>query len=297
MKSSTLLKLFRIPARLPLGVLYGISDIAAAVLYGVVRYRRRLVRDNLSTAFPDADPRQLRRIGRDFYRNFTDNFIETLKLLHISDEEMARRMQFENTEIIDDLLKSGRSIVVYFGHFFNWEWAPSVSLHTALKPSDTTVFAQIYRPLRSKAFDGLMLALRSRFHSESIDKSRALRRLLELKRAGVVSITGFMSDQHPSHGDPGHYFELMNHPTMMISGTETLARRLDMAVIYWDMEKISRGHYRITTRLITDDPASLSPGEITRRYAAMLQDTIKRNPAIWLWSHNRWKHPVNPPQS
>lgn len=297
MTANTLRQLLKPLAWLPLSVLYGLSVVTAVVLHRVVRYRRRVVRSNLEAAFPDKSQAERRDIERRFYHNFTDNFVETLKLLHITDEEMARRMEFVNTDIIDSLMDQGKSIVVYFGHFFNWEWAPSISLHTRHKPSDKVAFAQIYRPLRSQAFDGLMLGIRSRFGSESIDKKVALRRLLQYRREGRVSITGFMSDQHPSHGDPGLVTTFMEQPTAIITGTETLARRLGMALIYWDMERLGRGRYRITTRHIADDAASLPEGEATRRYAQMLETTIRRDPSIWLWSHKRWKHKVTLPDN
>lgn len=297
MTANTLRQLLKPLACLPLSVLYGLSTVTAVVLHRVVRYRRRVVRLNLEAAFPDKSQAERRDIERRFYHNFTDNFVETLKLLHITDEEMARRMEFVNTDIIDSLMDQGKSIVVYFGHFFNWEWAPSISLHTRHKPSDKVAFAQIYRPLRSEAFDGLMLGIRSRFGSESIDKKVALRRLLQYRREGCVSITGFMSDQHPSHGDPGLATTFMEQPTAIITGTETLARRLGMALIYWDMERLGRGRYRITTRHIADDAASLPEGEATRRYAQMLETTIRRDPSIWLWSHKRWKHKVTLPEN
>lgn len=297
MTANTLRQLLKPLACLPLSVLYGLSTVTAVVLHRVVRYRRRVVRSNLEAAFPDKSQAERRDIERRFYHNFTDNFVETLKLLHITDEEMARRMEFVDTDIIDSLMDQGKSIVVYFGHFFNWEWAPSISLHTRHKPSDKVAFAQIYRPLRSQAFDGLMLGIRSRFGSESIDKKVALRRLLQYRREGRVSITGFMSDQHPSHGDPGLVTTFMEQPTAIITGTETLARRLGMALIYWDMERLGRGRYRITTRHIADDAASLPEGEATRRYAQMLETTIRRDPSIWLWSHKRWKHKVTLPDN
>lgn len=297
MTANTLRLLLKPLACLPLSVLYGLSTVTAVVLHRVVRYRRRVVRSNLEAAFPDKSQAERRDIERRFYHNFTDNFVETLKLLHITDDEMARRMEFVNTDIIDSLMDQGKSIVVYFGHFFNWEWAPSISLHTRHKPSDKVAFAQIYRPLRSEAFDGLMLGIRSRFGSESIDKKVALRRLLQYRREGRVSITGFMSDQHPSHGDPGLVTTFMEQPTAIITGTETLARRLGMALIYWDMERLGRGRYRITTRHIADDAASLPEGEATRRYAQMLETTIRRDPSIWLWSHKRWKHKVTLPDN
>lgn len=280
-------------AWLPLPVLYAISSFAALLLHRVVRYRVGVVRDNLSKCFPDQSAHERRRIERDFYRRFTDDVVETIKLLHISDAEMCRRVEFENVEIIDSLLSQGRSIVVYFSHTFNWEWAPSVTLHTALKPSADVVFAQVYRPLRDAAADAIMLRIRSRFGSESIPKANTLRRLIGLRRSGARSITGFMSDQHPSHGDPGHLTTLLGRPTLMISGTETLARKLDMAVIYWDMTRTSRGHYRLTTRLICTDPTSMPEGSITETYTRLLEDAIRRDPAGWLWTHKRWKHPVN----
>lgn len=287
-------KLLTLPALLPLGALYAVSDVAAFVLRRVVRYRRSTVRDNLAKCFPDMSQKEMRQIERRFYRNFADNFVETLKLLHISDKEMMRRTEFVNTGLIDRLLDEGRSIVVYFAHTFNWEWAPSVGLHTARRPGGDVHFGQIYRPLKSESFDRLMLHIRSRFGSESYPKSTALRSLLRIRRDGCLSITGFMSDQHPGHGDPGYLTTLLGRPTLMITGTETLARKLDMAVVYWDMEHVARGHYRITTRLIAENCRDLPEGAVTERYTRMLEETIRRDPSIWLWSHKRWKYPVKP---
>ena len=74
-----------------------------------------------------------------------------------------------------------------------------------------------------------------------------------------------------------------------------MARRLDAAVVYWDMRKTSRGRYHIDMKLITDAPNQLPQGAITDRYVSLLSQTIRRDPAIWLWSHKRWKHPVTMP--
>lgn len=271
---------------------YFLADILYFLIYRLGRYRLRTVRDNLRRAFPTRGEKELREIERRFYRNFADSVVETLRLRWISDREMMRRMEFVNTAEIDRLMASGKSIVVYFAHTFNWEWAPSVSLHTRLKPSADVVFAQIYRPLKSEFFNNMMLRLRARFHSESFPKASALRCLLKLRKRGAVSITGFMSDQHPSHGDHGHLTTLLGIPTLMITGTETLGRKLGMAAVYWDMEKTSRGHYRITTVPIADDLSTVPEGEATERYTRLLEQTILRDPAIWLWSHKRWKHPI-----
>ncbi len=283
-------------SRMPFGILYALSDVMFVIAYYVVRYRHRVVMDNIAASFPDFSKEECRRIARQFYRNLADYFFETIKLHHISDDEMRRRLVYENVEIVDELFSQNRSIVCYFAHCFNWEWAPSITLWTKHKPSDKITFSQVYRPLRNKWFDDFFLSLRSRFQSVSYPKATVFRDLLKQKRAGVLDICGFMSDQKPSHGDPTHVMRFLNHPTAMITGTETLARRLDMAVVYMDIYKLRRGHYKIVMRHITSHPNELPPMAITERYASMLQQTINRNPALWFWSHKRWKIPVKLPE-
>lgn len=280
-------------ARMPFGVLYLLSDIAFAIVYHIARYRREVVMGNLKSCFPDKTDKELRQIARQFYRNFCDTFVETVKLLHISDEEMSRRMQFDNIELIDTLLSHGRGIAVYFSHCGNWEWAPSVTLHTEHRSG--VEYCQVYRPLRNKAFDALMLTIRSRFGSLSFPKSTVLRELIQLRRRNILTVTGFMSDQKPSHNDHYVVTTFLGRPTAFIGGTETLARKLGLAAIYWDMEKTSRGHYRITCRLLDDGTYQTESGAVTRLYASMLEQTINRNPSIWLWTHKRWKTPIARP--
>lgn len=276
-------------AMLPLRILYGISDIMFLLVFYIIRYRRGLVARNLAICFPEKSPAELHRIERKFYRNLADYAVETLKLGHISDNEMRRRMVFENPEMIDSLFAQGRSIAVYFSHCGNWEWAPSVTLWSAYHDDNNVDFCQVYRPLENEFFNRWFLKLRSRFGSISIAKREVFRDLLRIKRSGHLSITGFMSDQKPSHLDPAHIVEFLNRPTDVITGTETLARRTDMAVVYWDMYKERRGHYRIVTRMISEHPSKEPEFAITHRYMSLLEETIRRNPSIWLWTHNRWK--------
>lgn len=218
--------LLHLMALLPLGVLYGVADVIYLLVYRVGRYRVKVVRKNLADSFPEKTEAELRRIERQFYRNFADYIVETVKLLHISDRTIMKRMEFEGVEQIDSLFDQGRSIVAYFSHCGNWEWAPSVTLHTRHRPEDGVCqFCQVYRPLRNKPMDKLMLRLRSRFGSVSYPKRTVFRDLLRLSREGVLSITGFMSDQKPSHGDDIHVVRFLNHPTAVITGTEQLGRR------------------------------------------------------------------------
>ena len=273
-------------AWLPLGVLYALSTLIIYPLLLVGGYRREVIRRNIRVSFPDKTRKERRRIERKFYLNFADSIVETVKLLHISDREIVRRVKWDNLDVLKKQIEAGRSVVIYFSHCFNWEWAPSVTLHL---DCPGVVFGQIYRPLRSKKFDELMLRVRSRFGSRSLPKATALRSFVKDRQEGLVSITGFMSDQRPSHGDPGYQTSFLGHTSLMISGTETLARKLGTAVVYWDMERNGRGRYTINTRLISEDASKEPEGKITGEYTRMLEKTIRRDPSNWLWSHNRWK--------
>ncbi|MCM1110496.1 MAG: lysophospholipid acyltransferase family protein [Clostridium sp.] len=285
-------------ARLDYEVLYLLSDFLTPIIHYVVRYRLKIVRKNLAESFPEKSRKELRRIEREFYRNFSDYIFETIKLADVTDREMENRMVFDNVEEVDCTMIQRRSIVCYFAHCGNWEYAPSITLWSAFRTDGPGIrFCQVYRPLKNKWLDEWFLKLRSRFGSLSFQKRTVFLSLMRLRRDGITSITGFMSDQKPSHGDPTLVVNFLNHPTAMITGTETVARKLNDAVMYMDMYKISRGRYRIVMRMITEDPQSLPPMEITRRYAQMLEETIRRDPAIWLWTHKRWKHPVTLPEN
>lgn len=282
-------------AYLPTGAIYILSDMLYLLIFYIVRYRRHLVDKNIAESFPEMSRQEQKKIIRNFYRHFCDYFFETIKLHHISDEEMRRRMTFENIELIDRLLADNQSIVAYFSHCGNWEWATSITLWTQLRPEQGCIFGQVYRPLTNEWFDRYFLRLRSRFNSRSYPKKSVLRDLIMLRKEGLPAMTGFMSDQKPSHNDTHHIVKFLNHPTAMITGTEVLARKLGMTVVYMDMEKLSRGHYHITLRLIAEHPDQMPQMAITDTYTRMLETSIRRNPAIWLWTHNRWKYKVTLP--
>lgn len=279
-------------AFLPLRVLYVVADVIYLIMYHMVKYRRDIVERNLRGCFPDMDDAGRRAIERKFYRNLADIIVETVKLLHISDATIKKHIVFENIGLIDSYTAQGKSVAVYFAHCGNWEWGTSMTISVDQATRDRVEYCQVYRPLRNRLFDRLMLDVRSRFDSLSLPKSMVLRDLIKLRRAGKITVTGFMSDQKPSHGDPTVPIVFLGRPTAFISGTEHLAAKMGMPAVYWDTDKIARGRYKVTCRLLADDPASLPDRELTHRYAAALQQTILRDPSIWLWTHDRWKYPL-----
>ena len=168
-------------ALLPFRVLYIISDLLCFVTADIVGYRRRLVEANIRSSFPEKSEKEISRIIKGFYRHFTDTFVETIKLLHVSDSEMRRRIVFENVEKVDEYTKAGKSIGIYAAHYCNWEWLSSITLWA--DNQESIHYSQVYRPLRNKWFDSFYFGLRKRFHSDSLPKNGVLRALLGYRPA------------------------------------------------------------------------------------------------------------------
>lgn len=276
-------------SHLPLGVLYPIGIVLYVLMYYVVRYRRKVVKENLAKSFPDKSKKELRYIAKDFYLNLADYMMETMRLGGMSEREIRERIKYENLEVVEDYLRDKRPVVAYFSHCFNWEWVTSLGVIAAVEGSEAS---QVYRPLKSKWMDRYMLRIRQRFGARSYTKKLVFRELLHRRSEGITTLTGFMSDQKPSHNDPGYITTLLNHPTAMISGTAIVARKLGAAVVYLDMTKLHRGRYHVRVVPITDDASTMDADVITERYTRLLEANICRQPSIWLWTHRRWKNKV-----
>lgn len=270
---------------LPLRALYTISDCLRPILRHVLRYRLRIVRHNIETAFPELDAEGRSHIERRYYQWFCDYAVETIKLLTMSRREMSRRMTFSSTEEINRVLASGQSVALYMGHYCNWEWVTSMPLITSLDVQ----FGQIYHPLENTHFDAFFRHLRGRFGAVSIPMQQTIRQIVRHERGGRRVMIGYISDQVPNWNSIHYFTQFLNHDTPVFDGTERIAARLGHAVYYLDIQRIRRGYYHGRFRLITTDPAAEPEHQITERYYRCLEENIRRQPALWLWSHNRWK--------
>ncbi len=278
--------LFKPISWLPLWVLYGISDVFRLLAQYGIKYRKKVVRENLSKSFPDMTEKELRRTESDFYRQFADNFVETIKLLHISDRTINKRVKVINAELVEEIARTGRPILLYLGHYGNWEWVPAITLHF----NEPEITAQIYKAVHDEAFNRVMLKVRSRFRPIDIEQLSAMRTLLRFRRDYGTFIVGILDDHSPNHNRSAHYMEWLNHPyTIYNVGAEEIGKHLDAEYVYLDVEKPRRGHYQLTfKRIIPTETDTDYP--YTREYMRMLEATIRRAPGYWLWSHKRWRY-------
>ncbi len=270
---------------LPFWVHYVLSDIIYLILYKLLGYRVKVVRNNLETSFPEKSQDELRDIERKFYHNLCDYFVELVKTMTMSDEQIRRHMVFKGTEVIDECAAIGQSAAFYLGHTFNWEWIASMPLWV----SPDAHCAQLYHALENPAFDRLLLKQRQKWNSECVPLVDVLRWIIEHKRNNQVTIMGYIADQVPHWNNIHHWCWFLNHDTPVMTGSERIVIKNRQAVVFCGIRKLRRGYYEATLQLITRTPEQMKEYEITDIYHQMLEKQIREQPELWLWSHNRWK--------
>lgn len=278
--------LFRLISLLPLWLLYGLSDFAFLVIYHLMGYRKDVVRSNLSHAFPEKDAKEIEQIMRRFYRSFCDQWIETVKLMTMSQRSLNRRMK-GNWELLQPLYDAGKNVYLLTGHTFNWEWANvTVACNTAFS------YACVYLPLSSKSFDRLMLHIRTRLGAKMISMKGLLSGFKQLARSQYV--LGLAADQNPSVVEVAEWLPFMHREAPFFRGPEQMPRRAKAAVVMIGIRKLRRGYYEATLEKLCDDASQMPEGDILKGYVQFVEKQLNRQPENWLWSHRRWKHQRKP---
>ena len=270
---------------LPLRIHYMLSDVVYLLIYRLLHYRIKVVRKNISESFPEKSADEQLAIERGFYHWFCDYLVESVKLLTMSEKQMRRRMVFKGTDIVNQVVEEGQSCAVYLGPYCNWEWVTSLPLWVTPKAQ----CGQIYHALENKEFDRLFLKLRQRMGAVCIPMAETLRRLIQYRQEGRPVIIGYIGDQVPFWNNIHHWCDFLNHDTPVLTGTERLARQTGHAAFYLDMRRVRRGYYEAEFKLISRNPKQLEEYALTDRYFQLLEESIRRAPECYLWSHNRWK--------
>ena len=271
-------------ALLPLRCLYLISDLLFVIVCYVARYRRKVILDNLRSSFPEKTEKERRKIARKFYQFICDLFIETLKVINIDTPQMRRRIRYSNPEIFDELYRKGKQVFFVTGHYGNWEWLGT------LEQTIPYHHSTLYRPLQNKVLDKFFHDLRIKYGTGVVPSNSAVRAINQYIQDNHLTAMCFLSDQSP-HRDAIHYWTtFLNQDTPIYIGVEKLAKRYNTAVVYYEIRRVKRGYYEVDVTLITENAAETADMEITEKHVRLLEETIRRNPQYWLWSHRRWKH-------
>lgn len=276
----------RLLSCLPFGVLYILSDFLYYVVYYVIRYRRKVVRKNLTESFPEKSEQEILCIEKEFYHSFVDIILESCKLASISKNEMKRRMTFKNVDYVNTVLRNGKSIALYLGHYANWEWCSSIPLHL----DKNVIGAQIYHKLSNKNMDRLMLDIRERMGAVCVDMHKTARYVTEISAEKKISMIGFIADQSPRKKDSRYFLHFLNHNTPVLTGTEKIVKHYGLEAFFLSVKRVKRGYYEAEFIQLHDNPKSLPDFKLTDIYYQMLEKCIIENPELYLWTHKRFRH-------
>ncbi len=274
------LKLF---SRLPFSVLYLFSDFLFVMSYYVIGYRIKIVRKNLRNSFAEKPPGELKMIEKQFYKDFCDYGVETLKLLTISKEELMRRMVYKNPEIVQPFANRGQSIILLTSHQFNWEWLlTSGCLYLPCKVDF------VYQKQSSELFNDFSLESRTRFGAHPVERNQVAREAI--KRKNIMRGVAIMADQFPGHeNDKKYWTTFLSQETAFFLGLGQTAQITQYPALFFGVKKIKRGYYEAEGTVVSFPPYEKDSQQIVEDYVKATEKTIYQYPSGWLWSHNRWK--------
>ena len=254
------------------------SDICCFVLYHLVRYRRKVVRDNLVKSFPDKPEKEIKKIEKLFYHDFCDLIVETLRLRKMKTDKVLQHVTVTNPELLEELSQKGRSVLLAMHHSSNWEWFWNVQ-HTL---SSHRHFA-VYKKLKNQYFDRKVFQLRTNFTDDKdvMIEDRALKNELE-RLKGSANAVLILGDQSPRGAETDYWTEFLHRDTCWYTGLEKLAKMFDYAVVYVEMTRVKRGYYNVTFELICEDPKATAEGFILEQYVRHTERFIQNNPDNWL---------------
>ncbi len=261
--------------------MYWLSDGIYLFMYYGFGYRREIVKKNLLIAFPEKTDTERTQIGKEFYKNFIDTFIETIKLVSISRKEFDRRLSI-NAEVLNNLLPTGQSAQIHSGHFFNCEF-----MNLGVAANSHYPFVGIFTALTNKTFNRLMLKVRGQYGTILIPSSDFRTRFRQYTDKPYS--LGLVADQNPVDPTNAYWVKFFGRMTPFVKGPEKGAKNMNTAVIMADMYKIKRGFYRIDLTLLTTRPKETPDGYITKTLVNFIEESVRKRSYNYLWSHRRWK--------
>ena len=262
---------------------YVFGSICYFILCHILRYRRRVIMDNLRRSFPDKTEKELCKICRGTYRNLAEQIINTLSQSGVSDKTLMHRMNVIGAEQVRKEI-GDRSVIMLTAHFGPWEAGSTVSL---VVPDQT--FVAVYHKLTNTVVDELMKRIRQHTNVELVDMKRTMRHFVDNKDKRPMAM-GLIADQNPVLRANMHWYKFLHQWTAFFEGGEVLALKYNLPVYYFSPRRLSAGHYEGRFTLIYDGEEKVEPYTITERYVRLLENDINAHPEMWMWSHRRWKH-------
>ena len=263
--------------------MYLLSDFLYLVIYKLIGYRTKVVRENLINSFPNKSESELKNVEKKFYHHFFDLIVESIKSISISENQIRKRVVFQNIEMFNKYFDQNKSVVLAVSHYGNWEWGIlGISLNAKQK------MMGVYKKLNDSFFNDFMNKTRGRFGADLVEMKESLRHIISTK--DQCKIIGLLADQSPVKNESNYWTTFLNQETSVYLGPEKISEKMNYPVLFCSMNKVKRGRYEVLIEELCTNPEKTTKGEITSLYLHKIEEKIKHKAEFWLWTHRRWKH-------
>ena len=238
---------------------------------------KKIINENILKAFPNLKKNEINKISKTMWENYGRILSE---YIFLNEFRLKDKVEIKGQEILDRIKKDNERVIFVSGHFNNFEL---MAMHIEKSGID---LAAIYRPLNNKFLNYFMEKIRKKHICKNqIKKGYAgTRQLLSLFKKGCS--IALMIDQRVSEGIKSRFF---NHDAFTTTIPAQFVKKFECKVVPIYIERVDDIKFRLTV----NTPINFSKNEeidtITLKLNSLLEKMILKNPAQWIWSHNRWK--------
>ena len=282
--NNILVGLLKLLSYLPFWAIYILSDTLYLLIKYVVKYRKKVIVENLSLSFPEKSKKEILQLTEKFYRHFCDLALETVKMHSLSEEQIKKRIKFKGIDVVEDCFNQGKNIIMLGMHYNNWEWASASQLFTRY------LVLMIYNPARgNQAFEKYINHSREKWGGLCIPVHKSARSAFQFNQRGQQTGLWLAADQTP--GANSQFWTIfLNRETPFFTGPEKIAKKTNQPIFFGYVRKIKRGYYEAEFLKLFDNPNNVSGDDIMLGYVRKMEEVIRKEPEYYLWSHRRWKH-------
>jgi len=280
-------------ALLPRGAAASLGGSAALAYLRASSRRRAVLLENLRRAFPDEPPQEIGRIARESVRSFGAVFIDFLELAHAGEAAIRSRVRVANREVYDGARALHRGVLLMSAHLGGWELGAIMGaiLGEPIVP--------IVRPLDNPLLERELAGLRTRFGLRLIQKRAAAKEILKTLRADEA--VAILIDQNVVAREAVFvpFFGRLAATSPAVALFQQKTRAPVVPVFVWPEPG---GRYRVEFEppILAEQFFGEGAGHddavlrATAHYTAVTEAAIRRDPAAWLWMHDRWR--TRPPE-
>lgn len=279
-----LFKIILLISKLPLKIQYFFSDIIFFIAFYMVGYRKNTINENIRNSFPGKSKEEIRKIVKQFYRNFSDYLVETVRSFTISSKELRVRVQHINQQVFHDAKKEGKNVIMLAGHIFNWEWYNALATVIPQKNCHP-----VYRKVNNSFWEEKIKNIRNSYGNQALEANEVIRHIFKTPNDGNSAYM-FVADQTPHFSDVSYGIKFLHQKTPAFIGYDKLATRLDFVFVYCEMKRVKRGYYQVNYYRIFPEKEKFTQYEVVRKFHHFLENTIHKYPSNYLWSHRKWKY-------